>query len=325
MLRYAGHNRRSVTRAPPRAELLHVMPADLGVARAVRRIARDQNGAVSTEQLRAAGLTRHAIAARVHRGLLVPAFHGTYLLGDPELMPLARPSAALLSLGPTAVVSHRSAAAVWDIAKPDPMTIDITIVGCNRRARSGVRLHRVSQLRSADITTHDNLRLTSPPRTLIDFAVQASTNELADAFGDARARGLLTDAKLDAALGRAPSNHPGAAIIRAMLSQGATYERSKAERIMRTICGEAGLPQPRVNIRLHGFLVDFLWPDAKLIVEVDGYGTHGNRGAFEADRRRDQIHAAAGYAVIRITWHQLQGEPLAVIARLAQALAHRAA
>jgi very-short-patch-repair endonuclease len=57
------------------------------------------------------------------------------------------------------------------------------------------------------------------------------------------------------------------------------------------------------------------------VVEVDGYGTHGGRVAFERDRRRDQVLVAAGYRVIRITWRQLTQEPYGVIARLAQALA----
>jgi very-short-patch-repair endonuclease len=62
-----------------------------------------------------------------------------------------------------------------------------------------------------------------------------------------------------------------------------------------------------------------------LILEVDAYGTHGHPGAFESDRKRDQVHAAAGYSVIRVTWRQLRDEPLAVVARIAQALARRAA
>jgi very-short-patch-repair endonuclease len=135
----------------------------------------------------------------------------------------------------------------------------------------------------------------------------------------------LTDRALRAALNRLPPNHPGAAIVRRMLNAGDTYDRSKAERIMRTLCRQAQLPQPIVNEMLHGFLVDFLWPDASLILEVHGYGTHGSRQAFENDRRRDQVHAAAGYVVVRVTWEQLQNEPLAVIARIAQALARRAA
>jgi very-short-patch-repair endonuclease len=110
-----------------------------------------------------------------------------------------------------------------------------------------------------------------------------------------------------------------------MLTEGATYDRSRAERLMRTLCRQADLQQPGVNVQLNGFLVDFYWPDHRLIVEVDGYRTHGNRQAFESDRRRDQVHVAAGFVVIRITMWQLENEPMAVIARIAQALAHRAA
>ncbi len=88
---------------------------------------------------------------------------------------------------------------------------------------------------------------------------------------------------------------------------------------------EAELPQPVVGARLNGFTVDFLWPDARLILEVDGHDTHGDRLAFEEDRRRDQIHAAAGYTVVRVTWRQLVEQRTAVLVRLAQALAQRVA
>jgi very-short-patch-repair endonuclease len=295
----------------------------MGVAREVMRASRSHNGAIATEELLRAGLTPDAIRARVKRGRLAWQFRGVYIVGDPEMLPLAKQSAALLSLGPTAVLSHRSAAAVWGLAEADPQVIDATIVG-NRRSREGVRLHRVRALDARDITTRENLRITTPARAMIDFAAQASTSELSDAFGEARAKRLLTDAKLSAALKRAPQNHPGAAVVRAMLREGGTYDRSKAERLMRSLCRRAELPQPVTNTMLHGHLVDFLWPDQRLIVEVDGYGTHGNRQAFESDRRRDQIHIAAGYVVVRITWSQLQDEPVAVAVRIAQALARRA-
>jgi very-short-patch-repair endonuclease len=106
---------------------------------------------------------------------------------------------------------------------------------------------------------------------------------------------------------------------------GSTYTRSKAERLIRRLMRAAELPQPLVNQPLNGFTVDFLWPDARLILEVDGHRTHGDRLAFERDRRRDQVQVAAGYTVIRVTWRQLQQEQMAVMARIAQALARRAA
>ena len=79
--------------------------------------------------------------------------------------------------------------------------------------------------------------------------------------------------------------------------------------------------QPSSNAPLCGFSVDFVWPASRLVVEVDGYGFHGDRAAFERDRRRDQVLVAAGYRVIRATWRQLEHEPLGVVARLAAALA----
>jgi very-short-patch-repair endonuclease len=162
---------------------------------------------------------------------------------------------------------------------------------------------------------------------MIDFAAQASSSELADAFGESRGKQLLTDSALNAALGRAPANHPGAAVIRRLTRDdpGSTYTRSKAERLVRRLMNQAELPQPLVNVSLNGFTVDFLWPDRRLILEVDGHDTHGDRLAFERDRRRDQIQAAAGYTVIRVTWLQLTEEPLAILSRIAQALALRAA
>ena len=294
------------------------------LTRQIVRLQREQNGAIHGAQLRAAGLTRGAIRARVARGRLMRVSRDVYIAGDPELMPLARCSAALLAVGPDSVLSHRPAGTVWAVLEADLATIEVTVPGRNVRARGQVIVHRIRQLDPADVTIRSGLRVTSLARTIIDLAGSSTSNELHRALGEARAKHRLTDQALLAALQRAPANHPGAAIVRSMLRSGSTYDRSKAERIVRQLCGQAQLPTPRVNVMLHGCLVDFLWPQARLILEVDGYDTHGNRRAFEIDRRRDQIHAAAGYSVIRVTWAQLQAEPLAVLARIAQALAHRA-
>jgi very-short-patch-repair endonuclease len=250
-----------------------------------------------------------------------------YIAGDPELLPLARESAALLSLGATSLLSHRTAAAIWGLANPNPKTIDVTVVDVRPRHRPGVRIHRVADLHVADTATTSNLRITSPARSLIEFASQATSSELEHAFGEARAKRLINEPKLNQTLQRAPQNHPGAARIRHLLETdpASTYTRAKAERLLRRTLAAADLPQPTSNVPLLGYTADFLWAEHKLILEVDGYGTHGNRLAFESDRKRDQVHIAAGYTVIRVTWEQLKNEPYAVIARIAQALARRAA
>ncbi len=70
-----------------------------------------------------------------------------------------------------------------------------------------------------------------------------------------------------------------------------------------------------------GYRVDAVWRLQLLIVEVDGHAAHGHRAAFERDRRRDQVLIAAGWRVVRVTFRQLQDEPLMVAVRLGQALA----
>ncbi len=80
-----------------------------------------------------------------------------------------------------------------------------------------------------------------------------------------------------------------------------------------------------VNVRKGRILPDFEWRQELVIVEVDGYGTHGTRRAFEADRARDAQLAANGWIVLRFTWRQLKYEPAVVLVRLAQTLAIRRA
>ena len=293
----------------------------------IARVARGQNGTISWRQLRRLGLTPDAIRSRIAQGRLIRVFRGVYLVADPDLLPLGMQAAALLALGPASLLSHRSAAAVWAFASTKGHQVDVTVIDRNPRPRPGVRIHHVAALHSADITAKSHLRITSPARTVIDFATEASDAELEESFGEVRAKRLINDAKLEQALRRAPANHPGAARIRRLLHSdpAATYTRSKAERRLRRLLNAAGLPQPRANVPLLEYNVDFLWADHKLILEFDGYGAHGHRSAFESDRRRDQILAANGYTVIRVTWEQLVDEPYGVIARIAQALALRAA
>jgi very-short-patch-repair endonuclease len=89
---------------------------------------------------------------------------------------------------------------------------------------------------------------------------------------------------------------------------------------------QAGLPQPETNAPvLHPYRADFFFREHGLILEVDGFAAHSPRHAFEHDRERNAKLVAAGYSVMQITVRQLGHEPMAVIARIAEALARRAA
>ena len=96
--------------------------------------------------------------------------------------------------------------------------------------------------------------------------------------------------------------------------------RSEAERRLVELIRAARLPQPLANARVGRYEVDLLWPDQRLIAEVDGYQFHGGRAAFERDRRRDAELLATGHRVLRVTWRELTDAREAVVANLAQAL-----
>jgi len=287
----------------------------------IARVAAAQRGCVSREQLLAAGVGRGAISHRLERRLLHRFHPGVYLVGHTVLAPLAAEMAALLYDRGHAVLSHPSAASIWGFAEPVTDAITLTIVGKDVRSRPGLRLFRVPRLDRRDLRIREGLPVTSPARTLLDFAGAATFSALEQGVAEARVRRLATDAELRAAIDRAPGRTGGASLKRLLDRESAPgLTRSEAERKLRRLLVAAELPLPQLNARVCGYEVDFLWPLEKLVVEVDGHGFHGHRAAFERDRRRDQRLVAAGYRVIRVTWRQLVGEPLALIARIAQAL-----
>jgi very-short-patch-repair endonuclease len=96
--------------------------------------------------------------------------------------------------------------------------------------------------------------------------------------------------------------------------------RSELERIFLRLCRRHHFPQPEVNARIGPHEVDFLWPDRRLIVETDGYRSHGNRAAFESDRARDARHQSLGFKVLRFTYRQVL-ERTPVVAALSPLLA----
>ena len=102
------------------------------------------------------------------------------------------------------------------------------------------------------------------------------------------------------------------------------FSRSRAERILRGLLSRSGLPSPRRNAAVHGVELDFWWPEAKVNVEMDGFGSHRRRRNFESDRDRDTFLASRGIQVLRFTWWKLTREQPVVVARIAAALALRA-
>jgi len=290
------------------------------VERAVARIAGGQDNVISREQLLGAGLGRGAIAHRVKAGTMQHLHWNVYLLGAAPPTLMARARAAALACGGGAVISHRSAAEVFGLLPDSGSDVDVTVVGRNVAPRPGISRHRVGNLVSEDVTSARGLPVTSIARTICDLAATEAHHDVMHAFQEALYRRDLKPRALAGVLAREPRRR-GAPVVRALI-EDPRMTRSQRERLLLKLIDQAQLPRPVTNIKLHGHLVDVFWPDQRLIVEFDGWGAHGHRLAFESDRKRDQVLIAAGYRVLRVTDRQLQNEPIAVIARIAQALSN---
>lgn len=293
--------------------------------REVTRLAGSQRGFVSRQQLIAAGLSRDAIAHRLHTGWLTADLPGIYLVGRATIEPLGREAATVLYFAGHGVLSHATAAAVWGLIEP-PEHVTVTLVAHHANPRQGIQIHRTKALHPLDLRIHQGLPVTAPARALIDYAAAATAAELEQAMAQARVQRLIRGGDVEGALARAP-HRKGTAAVKALLTaeHDPAFTRRALERRMLALIRAAQLPAPRTNTKLLGFEVDFFWPEQRLVVETDGGQFHNHPRAFENDRRRDQILLAAGYRVMRITWRQLRDEPLAVVARLTMALAANAA
>jgi very-short-patch-repair endonuclease len=187
---------------------------------------------------------------------------------------------------PGAVLSHRSAAALWGLLR-QPDLVDVTLPGkAGHRHRRGIRVHHSLLLSPDQTTIRRNIPVTNPSRTLTDLRRSLPRPQFAAALRQAEFLRLPIDA--------APEPD---------------HTRSELETRFLALCRRHRLPQPEVNVRVGPFIADFLWSERRLIVEVDGYRAHGTPSAFERDRARDVELRLLGYQALRFTWAQVVDRP----------------
>lgn len=265
-------------------------------------------------------MTSRAIDHRVGCDRLHRIHRGVYLVGHQVPPPYARELAAALACGPGALVSHRSAAALWSLPTSDQQEVDVT-ASRGRTPRPGIRLHRVLDLAPRHRTVRLGVPVTTPIRTLFDLAQIVEARELERAYEEAWVKRLVNARRLAVELERSPGRR-GAAALRKLLEREAepTLTRREAEIRLRELVRSAELPVPETNVRVGRYEVDVLWRAERLVVEVDSWRWHSSRAAFERDRRRDADLVARGLRVIRVTWRQIVYEPIALATRLGVAL-----
>jgi very-short-patch-repair endonuclease len=288
----------------------------------VADVAARQHGVVTVEQLRSCGLGPGGIEHRLATRRLQRLYRGVYAFGHQELTPAGRLLAAVLACGPGAVLSHFSAAVLWELLRPWEGPADVTVAGrTGRTRRPGIRIHCVRRLDPQDVTVKDGIPITTPAKMLVDLNAVVRDRLVERAFEEAQIQRLVTlDAVVDA-LERS-NGHKTRALRRLIATERrtATVTRSELEERFLALVRRGGLPEPEVNARLAGYEVDFLWRAQRRVIEVDGHAYHSTRQATTRDRRKDDDLEAAGFRVTRFTADQILRDPDDTLARAARAI-----
>lgn len=287
----------------------------------ILRLAREQHGVVSRRQLVRLGISERLIEQRVSAGRLLPVFAGVYGVGHDIIGHRGWWSAALLSGGDGAVLSHTSAAACWGLLAPRNRTEIIrdfsreppqSINGPRRSPnKSKLVVHRTTRLPEEETTTRDGFPTTTVPRTILNLAATRSESQLEGLVAEAERMRLLDWRQLRDVSSRG-KGWAGVGKLREIVGRwhpDVADTKSGLESRFLQFCRARALPDPIVNTYVEGYEVDCVWKEQRLIVELDSVRFHSDLRTFERDRRKDTILTRAGYEVRRVTHEQLRDDP----------------
>jgi Protein of unknown function (DUF559) len=271
---------------------------------------------MTTGDLLAQGLTSAAISKRVARGALRRWYPGVYSYGPAELSREAEWMAAVLAAGDGAVLSHRSAAALWEIRR-DRRVITEVLAPRGRRPKGPVLVRSYRRLDPRDLTVRDGIPVTTVARTVVDLADVLTAHQLAKVIDEAAHWNRFDLTETYEAMQRANGRRNLAILDRAigLYIGGSAGTKSRNEDAFLALLQLAGIPEPLVNVQLAGVEADCHWPQQRVVVEIDGPG-HRRPTARRTDRRKDETWRAAGYTVLRFTDAQINERPSDVLCRL---------
>ncbi|MGN6201592.1 MAG: DUF559 domain-containing protein [Solirubrobacterales bacterium] len=275
-------------------------------------MAERQHGVFSTWQMLEAGISEDIVRSRRSGGLLVPVFQGVYTLGHQVLARDARSMAAVLACGPGAVLSHFSAGHLWGLCgSRGPIETLRQSGGFHPKGHPGVKLHQTRRLESYEVTVERGIPVVVMERLLLDLAARMHSVRLERVFVQAYKRDDFSWPRLGRIITRR-RGCKGVGKLRRIaqdVDPEALETKSPPEVDFLALSRKVNLPTPFVNVLVEGHLVDFLWPEQKVVVETDSWSFHGDPLAFEKDRQRDVELTAAGYEVHRTTAKMLERDP----------------
>jgi hypothetical protein len=297
----------------PRTDRPRLLPRQVREPLAWEHLTLEQHGAVETQQLAALGVTPDAIAANLDAGrwrALLPRVYTTATGVPPRA---TRLHAALLYGGPSAILSHRTAAEEWGMLPVEEGPVHVTVpYGCSAISQPPeVVVHRSR--------AHAYIAVASvPPRTsradtALDLAVaEPSAREAMRQLVSVTTTCGISLVELERQLAERPPYRYRRALASA-LDRMAGGVASVLEDLYALDVEEAHAIPPAV--RQAPFMVDghTLWEDAvydhvgvPLTVRLDGRAYHSHPTVAFRDRRRDNAAELAGRARLVFGWRDIR-------------------
>lgn len=290
----------------------------------LHRLAHSQHGAVGRHQLHAVGLTRSQISALVRRGILVHSVGNSLALLEHPKTRLHTASAATLSWGGRGVISHRTAAWLWDCwdhDEEDP--VDASIEGRHHQKRSSeVIFHSPRDNHNLTSVRRRGVRVTIPTRTIIDVAGVAPQHTQT-VIERMLLGGHVTRDRLIAAVAQhSRRGRAGIGPVRRILDNWPYSDRvseSVLEMRLQKLLHRTPFDHYVTQFEIGPFRVDFAWVDERIVLECDGWGKVDSPKYFEKAARRDSYLQTAGWIVLHFTWAEITRRPRHVINELTRA------
>jgi very-short-patch-repair endonuclease len=294
--------------------------------RDLARIAARQASAFSRSQALAVGFNDPTIRRRLRSGAWDRLHPGVYRVAGSPPGWHTEIWAALLAVGPLAAVTHETSVRIQGSSHVAARPITVSVPhGAHPRVRGAV-IHQIDDLRPHHIVTVDGLPVSDPARAIVEVAAVLGRRQLSLVLDDLVFDRRTTYPKVSHRLAEVVRpGKPGVEKLGALLDERSD-ERvppgSELERALRAALLAGGLPDPQPQVALPGAghvdgVVDYAYPDCRLVLEADGRRWHTRVRDLARDHRRDAEGARVGWQTLRFLYEDVVHDPDGVCATVA--------
>ena len=278
------------------------------------RIASKQHGVFTREQALTSDLSLHRIQHRLDRGQYLSLGSGAYLVAGTPNTWHRRVSAAVQSTGSDAAASHQTAAELLGLTSLRGKHVEVITPRWTREHRD-FTVHESRDLIPEDVVIVDGMPTPVPARTIVDLGATARLWLIVSCLDTGLRKAIVTLDEVEGFIARvARKGRRGVGVVRPLIRerrQWAGKTESELEDAFRRLVMLASLPLPvaqfEVVDRFGDFVsrADFAYPEARILIELDGEAYHMDPETFQRDRDKQNRAELLGWRVLRYTWRDV--------------------